>query len=173
MSTLLCMATVGLWVYSAFRADGFMRDDSWGLLAAAAKSGQVLVLMEEGGNSEVSTAPPVGTSSRYSRIPAAEFVGPLTLKAVGCDQIPFNFLGLGWGSKPSVGSRRASYVSVPLWLSTLLFGAAPAAWTYSRLRRRRLDQEGLCARCGYDLRATPERCPECGSEPRVREEQAR
>ena len=51
---------------------------------------------------------------------------------------------------------------LPYWLPVLLFLPLPL-WYFARaLHHRRRIAHNLCLMCGYDLRATPDRCPECG-----------
>jgi hypothetical protein len=56
---------------------------------------------------------------------------------------------------------------IPYWPVALLTASLPT-WRSARSlgRRRTLAQRtagGPCPACGYDLRATPDRCPECGT----------
>ena len=54
------------------------------------------------------------------------------------------------------------------WPIMLACAVLPALWLWSfrrRARERRLQGSGHCVACGYDLRASEGRCPECGTEP--------
>lgn len=60
-----------------------------------------------------------------------------------------------------------SYVGVPHWLIAILTLVLPTIWLkpliVQRIATWRTGNVGLCPTCGYDLRASKDRCPECGT----------
>ena len=79
------------------------------------------------------------------------------------------FVSYSTGFISSFAESSERGVAVPAWIPVVVLAVMPALWLRSIVRRRRILAAGRCVRCGYDLRATPERCPECGLVPRVRQ----
>jgi hypothetical protein len=65
------------------------------------------------------------------------------------------------GSLSSIGAD-------PIWqiigrsIGTCIIAAAAILATRKRMLEKRQLAAGMCRNCGYDLRVTPGRCPECG-----------
>jgi hypothetical protein len=51
---------------------------------------------------------------------------------------------------------------IPFWLIGIVMGLLSTRLIYARIKRRS-PKSGVCVVCGYDLRATPQQCPECGA----------
>jgi hypothetical protein len=91
---------------------------------------------------------------------------------------PSGFLGFyrtKYFKQGGVGPIEVSSTALPCWAFIFGFGVLPSIMLVRRLRLARRRVHGRCLRCGYDLRATPDRgstelaevCPECGAAPPV------
>jgi predicted RNA-binding Zn-ribbon protein involved in translation (DUF1610 family) len=69
----------------------------------------------------------------------------------------------GFGRYAGIPRRHAEVTFTQLFW---LFNILPPLWLAQQIRRRQRQRRkraaGLCDNCGYDLRATSDRCPECG-----------
>lgn len=72
-------------------------------------------------------------------------------------------MNIGIASSNWVGVSQSTSLTIPYRFVLPLTAALPLARLARVLLRRRKRQAGHCANCGYDLRATPDRCPECGA----------
>jgi uncharacterized paraquat-inducible protein A len=58
-------------------------------------------------------------------------------------------------------------VILPYWFLFLVAVLLPSWWAWKRFHLAGRRAEGYCPTCGYDLRASRDRCPECGTPIRV------
>jgi hypothetical protein len=173
LSLLLCVAAAGFWVRSYWRLDGLSHFDKSisdvRIDSVSCGSGTValvhLVLTPTTTESNV-------LSSRFPRWRASADPNPKVSMGRALSETRtegFERAGLGWrhGQKTwNLGTMSDERVLfLPCWLLVLVFAVLPVSWCRSELRRRRRAKLGHCPKCGYDLRATRDRCPECGAIP--------
>ena len=78
----------------------------------------------------------------------------------------WHFAGFAYRHVPKYEAKLVDvetwYFIMPFWALTLLFALYPTIFYSRKFRFARRKKRGLCIHCGYDLRASPDRCPECG-----------
>jgi hypothetical protein len=171
LSLVLCVATAGIWVRSYWISEGFV--DARGGHASIGRiaRGRVAVITMDARPEAVDFewvrwAFPIDWEE-LPMLPGAFAAG---YQSAG----EFRFLGFvrRGGTQSYIVSKNPwtfedrpyRLTMVPLW-----FVCAVTAWPLLPLAARcirwlrRRPVPGLCASCGYDLRASPDRCPECGA----------
>jgi hypothetical protein len=180
VSAVLCAATVVLGVRSYWyvsywdshrywNTDGLgHRDDCWVISYCGGFCWARSILWTKDAGA-VGLFPPSRHGSR-----ADGFAGPAWPPSAWRGFLDRTYAGFGFRRSRFVEAgdlkmTGTSYnVAVPYWGVAALLVVTPVVWVLrfrrARTRRWRLGN-ARCLACGYDLRATPERCPECGAVP--------
>jgi hypothetical protein len=185
LSLLLCLATVWLWVRSHGGSD-VLNWGGWWIDGPPADARDVRVCENVGfvrtrpgylalwRRTQETQTPPAAASDLVAR---AGWKAPkLTSTPAGSGVLfnspaPAHTLGeqLGFYYRISPGRSPTTHyydAAAPLWAIVTLFALTPFAWLAGLLTRRRRRRSAMaanrCRGCGYDLRASALRCPECG-----------
>jgi len=157
VSLLLSAATTVLWVRSHYFSDWFQCADIRWAIDAHSTVGELWVYRLELAASDQ------GGSLGHGWGDTADRISPV-------DRIITGGLTLGFGrlmteiqdySGKNLGQFAIYFF--PHWALASMFGLLPVGWIVGFLRRRRRSRRGGCPACGYDMRASPKQCPECGT----------
>jgi hypothetical protein len=161
-SLLLFVATSVMWVRSYKHADVvYHRGEKWETWSMASKWGALVIGHRE-----------------YDGLDATDQGGWHCYSGSGFSirlpygQVQWSFWGFsashvtGSVPPPYAFTFKDRYFSFPFWLLFAICGILPA-YKFVGFRQRRTKRQrvklGLCSACGYDLRSSKERCPECGT----------
>jgi hypothetical protein len=159
ISLVLCMGTVALWVSSFLawpRLDYSKRDTRHGVFTGWVVSSSIGRVGVYRTRSWQKLDGEDRATWNWYAVPQ----NPLPLRErLGLVGPSFEFR-----NKPFGGATAIHYwsLNVPYWVLLLALVVLPIFWMVQcrRMTLRRAQFRCLC--CGYDLRATPDRCPECG-----------
>lgn len=154
LSLLLCVAVLLLWVRSYFAMDAIWYHPPNYVNELLTSKGKLESYRHHfrGGSRFVSQA-------KFGHRSQPPFhIGPVSPPAPGSWYI----LGFGYAH---VVDRFGDivFIVVPFWAIVLPLAVVAILSIRSWWRGRRLNRRGRCPGCGYDLRASPDRCPECGT----------
>ena len=178
LSLLLCVVVCVLWAASYFRWGSVIRTgietreaSGWyyRLWAVSAADGGVNVLLmgrlfDTRLADEMFQNPPGQWFVESDEPPQGYPRGNRLLRfAYTSDRSAPQRIGSGPGGYTILHTQTNS-VSFPFWCVAMVLAAGGLPSVLSVMRRLR-RKPGHCRHCGYDLRATPDRCPECGTVP--------
>jgi hypothetical protein len=166
LSLLLCVAVCVLWARSYFRGDHLLWSDHQGWFDLNSASGFVWTTRGIYGPGSAGNgrwlyrelgASWLETDRQGKRRTAAGYAGLVLREPSKHWRVAgVEYISAAYGD-------RSWTLFLPYWSLSLATVILPAVWLHRRLRQRTRSLHGLCPRCGYDLRASPDRCPECGA----------
>jgi len=171
LSLLLCISISILWLRSYWVEDNVFTQYHWSYFSLASFCGEIgceFGRSYDGGPADLYSG---HLATRYfprlvGLVPPSDYIQIAEASGRFANMPHYHdVMGFRWHPRMNYSwEYKERGIAVPSWFILMIFSILPARFFLAYRRRRPNGDEGQhCQYCGYDLRATPHRCPECGT----------